>query len=257
MITNCLTKQFTEFVARDHHPLCRVVNCFAISSPNSRPQWRTYKLMSFSAMVWRGDQEFSRHVFKYDEVVLVCGANTRGRDLSSKQPQREQLQIVIARNTRQVLSLTQTEQRRWRIWDPHCKWRRLDHSAHKSWWLHRQWSPARIHRCYHTTSLARDICSSLNTPVKSRQSSFDLGSACRPTRRLDAPTPPFHLHMDRNNTAKTCPLWWFDCDGSSMVVHSWWETCSWQLVDWRFIHGNLLRWFRTLFSHIVCATISE
>ncbi|KAF3534800.1 hypothetical protein DY000_02039184 [Brassica cretica] len=38
MITDCLTKQFTEFVACHHHPLRRVVNCFAISSSNSRPQ---------------------------------------------------------------------------------------------------------------------------------------------------------------------------------------------------------------------------
>ena len=51
-------------------------------------------------------------------------------------------------------------------------------------------------------------------------------------------------------------LWRFVHGGTFMMMSM--VTCSWQLVDWRFIHdNNLLWWFRTLSPHIVRATIPE
>ena len=60
------------------------------------------------------------------------------------------------------------------------------------------------------------------------------------------------------DTAKTCPpvaIWlWQFVHGITFIMMSM-ATCPLQFVDWRFIHGNSFKWFRTLSTQIVLATI--
>ena len=77
------------------------------------------------------------------------------------------------------------------------------------------------------------------------------------THPVDFITPSTHgLHQCCEDMSTLVTWLWWAVHGGTFIIMSM-ATCFWQLVDRRFIHGNLLRWFRTLSSQIVRATIPE